>query len=295
MFTVCIPAHNEEENIQRIANNVRQSKIWMESEEKELIFCINGSSDRSVARAQTVAQRDPHVRVIVSDKKGKNNAWEMLVKESNPRSEFLYFVDADVAVNPNTFSKLESELRKAPSLAVEGARLVPIPENGFFSIHRRMYEKRFNQSPFEGRIPVLSGACYAIRRSEAVKVQMPKDQRIAEDSFLEALFLGRVKIIAGAKVSFRIPNFIDNIRAEKRKKVSAYLLLKQYPQFRENYKATLEQSAFRTPRNLTVMERYALEASSHADTIAGVLSWVDILGKRDLWKKLKSTKRKIRR
>lgn len=295
MFSVCIPVYNEEENIQRIANNVRKSKLWMESKEKELIFCINGSNDRSEVRARVVAARDPNVKVIVLQQKGKNHAWEALVEESSPKSEFLFFADADVAVNPDTFSKLESELKRDQKLAIAGARIVPIKERKWYSIHRRYYEKLLNHNHFEGRIPVLVGRCYAIRRSEAKTVKLPRDQRIYEDTFLEMTFHGRVKIVAGAKVYFRIPSYFDFIRQLRRDKISEHVFMEKYPELARRHEEITGKGPLKVPENLTVGERYGVEAHIYAKKAAKIAAWIALRSKKDHWGKLKSARRGLKK
>lgn len=298
MFSVCIPVFNEEENIQRIAENVMESDIWKSPEEKELIFCINGSNDKSAEIARRLAEHNPQVKVIELKPKGKNLAWEALVRQSNPHSEVLFFVDADVVLEPDTFSRLRSALHSERGLAIAGARMVPLQEKGILSIHRKTLQKMINRLKFEGREPALIGQCYAIKRKNAVRVEMPKDQRIAEDTFLDLFFDGKTRIIVSAKCFFRIPNYIDHIRQRARLKVSRELIIEQYPKLFE------------------IFERKRRKAASIISRLRGELKWQELPGlglnqlgellaerkksrfkrsKVDTWTKIRSTKRGLRK
>ncbi len=294
MFSVCIPAYNEEENIARIADNIRESNLWRQSGEKELVFCVNGSTDRSASIARGLAQSDSHIKVLELKEKGKNGAWHALVAASDPRSGILFFLDADVAIEPQTLSQLKQELEKKPPLAIAGARIVPVPEK-WFSIHRRAVAKIINQNMrFEGRQPFLSGQGYAIRRSEAIQVQLPADQRINDDTFLETLFDRRVKIVPSAKVWFRLASYQDYLRQRTRAKVSTELIRQKYPKL---FRVLIERRRGFLPsrrkliKGLSAGELVGFGLNQLGELIANERKRRALRKGTDTWTKVRSTKK----
>ncbi len=292
MFSVCVPVFNEEENIERITDNIRSSDLWKQSKKKELLFCINGSSDHSESIARRLAVMDPHIRVLVTKKKGKNNAWMKLVKNSASSSNTLFFVDADVAIEPSVFSKLQQELDKAPRLAIAGAFAEPFPEKGFFNFRRKVWRRDFRDAG-EAQATQLSGGCYAIRRNEAVKVRMPSDQRIAEDVFLGLWFTGRMKKLADAKMFFRLPKYWDTVSQRTRFFATVQLIQQQYPELAQKLEGYLKEP-LRRPilRRIARPSRFiALGLNRTATLLARRRARAAVKKGTDTWPKLKTTKR----
>jgi glycosyltransferase involved in cell wall biosynthesis len=258
MFSVCVPVFNEQNQIERIADNIRGSGVWKESHQKELLFCVNGSSDRSEEIARHLAMSDPHIKVIAVPKKGKNNAWMRLVAEANPLSNALFFVDADVALESKTLSRLQDALRENPRLAIAAANTLPFRETGPLNFRRRAWQKALYNTP-ERHERSLSGQCYAIRAKDARDVRMPVDERIADDAYLNALFLDRLCKVPDARCLFRLPNLRDSIRQRTRSLVSYELLRRQYPHLAENLAASMPKphNLRKMLAGLTVAERFA--------------------------------------
>lgn len=236
MFSICIPAFNEEESIQHIYEEVKGTSLWKSTQEKEIVFCINGSTDNSESIAKQIATRDPRVKIIVIKEKGKNTAWMELVRHSNPKSRELFFIDADITLKENALSILQEELKKG-KVKIAGAHVQPdithIKSNDY---HRRSIAETFSQNPLQEN--GLAGACYAILKSDAKKVSMPRDERIVDDQFLIGLFNEKIKIIVEAVVYTRLPNFKDWISQQVRRKISRKLFKERYPALYRKYKAT---------------------------------------------------------
>ncbi len=229
MFSICIPAYNEEESIRNIYENITRLGLWKTSAEKELVFCINGSTDNSERIALEIAKRDPHVRVLVLQEKGKNNAWMELVRRSNPKSKVLLFADADVVLKEDSFGKLLKTLHKEPNLAAASAKAIYVNEKltKFQPAKKMVMKTKINPDSFTQGI--IHGRCYAIRREEARKIIMPKDQRIHEDTFLTLKLWGRFRVVNEAHVYSYAPTLLDTLRLHKRNEVSRTLIKKYYP------------------------------------------------------------------
>ena len=296
MISICIPVFNEEENVARIADHVRETSLWRGTLDRELVFCVNGSLDQSAAIARRIAANDPQVKVIELKEKGKNHAWNALVAQSSPKSEFLFFVDADVIVKPDTFLEFAKELRENPSLALVGGKIIPLPQRGLrglVSIQKRAHGKVV-ESYGEAQ-PWLNGACYAMRRSDAIKIKMPKDQRIEEDQFVELAFIGRFKIVPKADFYQQSASVLDYAKQEARHFTSQALLARKYPGLfaRRGKLYRPKISRWKKLQSMTPGEMVGAGMMVLAKKI-GVRRGKRLLKTgKDTWPKVKSTKKRL--
>lgn len=295
MLTVCVPIYNEEENVERIVRNVQETDFWKRNKRKEILLGINGSTDKSSAIAHRLARADPRIRVFIIPEKSKNKSWEKMVRESNPESERLFFVDADVILESSTFSRLNDAMEKSPKMAVIGARSVPLPERNWLSIHRKMLAKGLRNLDFSERKGSLWGQCYGIQRKDALSVQLPADSRIAEDIFLELLFNERSMVIPGARVHIRMPSFIDHIRQRTRGHVWIHLIREQYPELYERYlevRRTRKRYEFRKiMKGATPLDLLAIGLNQGAEKYAQNRAKRLIKKRKETWPKMTSTKK----
>ncbi len=294
MFSVCIPVWNEEESINRIADNVRESSLWQEpGGEKELIFCINGSTDKSESIARGIAEKDPRVKLIVLPKKGKNLAWNELVRRSRKSSDILFFVDADVLLERDTLSKLKSELEKAPAIAVAGAinRIINEETKPAELFRRRTIrlDKKLRQYP-----EYINGRCYAIRRVEAEKITMPSDQRIHEDALLTLFFRRRFRVVGDAEVYSHAPSLRDLQRQRMRAFASSILIRKHFPELVPGLDEMLAgwKNVMEEGQKKRAMWKRPIFGLLHGslDALAMARARAAIGLGRDTWKKTPSTK-----
>jgi hypothetical protein len=199
-----------------------------------------------------------------------------------------------VALEPRTLSRLEKELDSEPRTVIAGARIVPLPEKGPFSLHRRALAKILGNLTFDNRVPWLIGTCYAIRRQNAVGVKLPEDQRIHEDTYLELLFDRQVKIVPGAKVFFKLGNYADHLRQRARAMVSTQLLREQYPKLfqtllrRRNLRNISKR---RLLQGLSLGEKAGFGLNQIGEWIAAKRARSLLKSRKDTWPKTKSTKR----
>lgn len=295
MITICVPIFNEEENVERIIENIKETDLWEEEKEKEIILCINGSTDRSWEIASRLAQKDIHLKLIRVNIKSKNYAWELLRDKSSPKSDVLFFVDADVLLEKKTFTRLRDELEKNPRAVVAGAQAIPLPEKGWFSFHRKFAQRAISDEP-ERKEPFLAGACYAIRRKNASTVRMPRDTRISDDLYLEAVFHKRFSFVPSARFHYRIPSFFDYKRQRVRYWASIKLLREKYPKLAEIIYA--RNAPQRHSRNLDEMKRRGYVVSLVGYPLSRLNRWMAARALKkalekgtDTWTPIASSKR----
>jgi len=94
-LSIIIPAHNEE---QRLPHTLEQVADFLSRQDfsSEIIVVENGSSDRTLALAQTYAQRMPNLRVLHSAERGKGLAVKMGMLAA--RGRYRFFADADLSM-----------------------------------------------------------------------------------------------------------------------------------------------------------------------------------------------------
>jgi len=272
-----------------IADEIRKQGIWKENKDKELIFCINGTGepgyDNSVKIAEELAKEDPAIKVITLQEKGKNYACNELVRRSRKDSEVLFFIDADVKLREGTLDALNRALIGNPRLAAAGAISVfakePTKKHEF--LKRRIMDSK--NDPASSTQRVINGRCYAIRKSEAEKIRMPKDQRIHEDDFLTLKLWDRFRVVKEAVVYSHAPNVADALRLQRRTEVSSTLLRRNYPKL-----APILDGLISTPVPFKgrQIRRVMKTGVSMFRKVSGKVA---LMHGVDTWPKMKSTKR----
>jgi len=206
-FSLGIPAHNEEASIGRMIARVVKSVAWKNHQgRREIIVCANACTDNTVEVVRNLQRSYPEIKLIESPVKSKNQAWEAIVKRSNPRAENLFFADADVLIAGDAFDRLDEALRANKSKVIAGASIIP---SWNYTRKKDTYERDYSAfiktlQAFD--LQGLRGALYAIRRSAAQKTRMPANAQIADDYFLQAKYIKEFIIVPSAKVVFRPPN-----------------------------------------------------------------------------------------
>ncbi|HLD06234.1 MAG TPA: glycosyltransferase [Candidatus Nanoarchaeia archaeon] len=135
MFSLVIPAHNEERRITPVVRGFLEH-----FSDIEVIVVSNGSTDATDLIVQRI--RDPRIRLLSFPKKlGKGGA--ILRGFRQAKGDIIGFSDADQAVAPADFQRLIAHLRSADaaigSRRVSGSRIMVRQP---FS--RRLFSKGFN-------------------------------------------------------------------------------------------------------------------------------------------------------
>ncbi|MFN2541764.1 MAG: polysaccharide deacetylase family protein [Chthoniobacterales bacterium] len=152
----------------------------------ELIVVNDGSDDATAAEIECIARRDPRVRLLEQENRGKARALQRAL--SAVRHEIVVFVDADTHFQRDTLSLLLAPLADKRIHAVSGhakvgnlrtfiARCQALEYTCGFNLDRRAYN-RWNC------ITVVPGAISAIRKEAIAQAGGLSVQTLAEDTDL---------------------------------------------------------------------------------------------------------------
>ncbi len=174
MFSIIIPAHNEEAVIAHCLGAITQG---LNPGEAEIIVACNACKDRTAE----IARSFPGVTVLETETPGKPNALNMA--DAAARHFPRIYVDADVRISASTVRKLAMKLRgkrihaAAPLLAVDlEGRSWPL----------RAYYAIWTRLPYCTQGMVGSGVYALSRKGRARFKDFPNV--LAEDDFIRLLF-----------------------------------------------------------------------------------------------------------
>ena len=228
-LSICIPAYNEGRSLRRMVENVMSSSLWGTYEgRREILICVNGSSDDTAAVAEHLASECFDVRWFGVEQKGKCIAWNQLVAEATQSSKYLFFLDADILVEERTLEILERELDSDSELLIVGPTNVPLPASETnYSWYQRLvvyYETQRIHLERGDHSKSILGRCYGIRRAALDGFFMPAepaDQWIGDDKVLngDSRFVGKTRRVDKARVFFKPPSYRDKTRAAVRFRV----------------------------------------------------------------------------
>ena len=114
-LSVCVPAFNEARGIPGMLASVFAQDY---GGDLEVIVLANGCTDGTEDVVREIARRRP-VRLLVTDVRGKANAWNRLLSEA--RYELVVFADADVRIQENALRALVRRVRSADRPVAVGA------------------------------------------------------------------------------------------------------------------------------------------------------------------------------
>lgn len=101
-FSLVIPAHNEEK---RLSNSLEQAFSYLnkQSYSSEVLVVENGSTDATLAVANSFVPAHPNLRVIHTDRRGKGYAVQLGMRQA--RGEYRMFADADFSMPVGEISR----------------------------------------------------------------------------------------------------------------------------------------------------------------------------------------------
>jgi glycosyltransferase involved in cell wall biosynthesis len=108
MFSIIIPAYNEEKYI---AKCLRSISLLKKPTDYEVIVVNNASTDRT---AEIVRDVLPEAKIIEEPKKGLTRAYNRGTKEA--KGDILVFVDADMILPQNHLERIIKEFERDPRL-----------------------------------------------------------------------------------------------------------------------------------------------------------------------------------
>lgn len=144
MISIVIPAHNEEDRIERTLEVY--GKFFREKEIKnfEIIVVINNTKDKTEEIVKKIAKKYPEIKYLNFKQGGKGFAIIEGFKEAvKGESEFVGFIDADGATPPKAFYDLFKNIGKNQGIIADRwhKKSKILPKQTFF---RRFISRMYN-------------------------------------------------------------------------------------------------------------------------------------------------------
>ncbi len=179
--SVLIAAYNEEKVIAQTLRSVIASDY---PGKMEFIVVDDGSKDDTIAEVAKVAAEDERIVLILQRNTGKSLALRNALE--NSRHEIVVFLDADTHFEPDTISRLVSELRDERVAAVSGHAKVGNIRNFVTRCQSLEYLSGFNLDrrayTVWDCVTVVPGAVSALRRSAMAEAGGFSHDTLAEDT-----------------------------------------------------------------------------------------------------------------
>jgi glycosyltransferase involved in cell wall biosynthesis len=225
VLAIGIPAHDEEGSIERMLQSLVRQTLWRElaPQQKQVVVCANGCSDRTAEVVRAFAGRHEGVEVFEIPGRGKSQAWNLLCRRLRPDAPWWVFADADVILHRRALEHLFATASAHPEAAVisstlvSSARYVP-PERRGPLIAARIESERWKQLRSE-----VSARLYLIRSDVARAIVLPPGL-LNEDLYLTRL-LGADRIVRSrqARVFNREPRTLaDLVRYQLRTRIGSF-------------------------------------------------------------------------
>ncbi|MFH1239597.1 MAG: glycosyltransferase [Candidatus Diapherotrites archaeon] len=206
-FTIGIPAHNEEESIERTLNSLLKSKVPA-GYEREIIVCAHNCHDKTAEIVKQIAKKDKEVKLIelrtTGKKEGRFNPLNEIRRVSN--SEIIIFCDADVIVDSRAIGRLVLDFEKMPHILAASGVSRPTESRIFIkqkdpaNIITSLRKKQIRE-------PALHGRLYGIR-TKLVPIFPPL---MLDDLFMSAwVGKNRMHIDPDVKVYSRSPQTVED-------------------------------------------------------------------------------------
>lgn len=197
-FSIGILAHNEENQIVKTLNSLRQQTVFQPDSpysKIEVVVVPNGCSDRTdqicewIFKTEAWTSLAPQVtcRVEVLAEAGKSNAWNAYIHGiSDADAKYIFLMDADIEFNePQTLERMLANLESTPEAWV--AIDQPIKDVQIRKTKGLMSNLSAQVSD-KDTSKVITGQLYCGRVDKLRQIWMPKGLAV-EDGFLRAMIL----------------------------------------------------------------------------------------------------------
>lgn len=217
--TIGIPAHNEENNIGNLLENILKQRLTSATLFEIIIFS-DDSTDCTAEIVTTFATRN--VRLMESKKRlGKNGAQNILAREA--QGDIFVLLDADISfANENVLEHLIQPLAEDEAVGLTSAEVVSLPARTFFE-SIIMVSHAFKNALYKKiRKGNIIYTCHGRARAFSVKLfkTIEWSETMPEDaySFLFCKSQGlRFVFAKNARVKFRSPaTFADHLKQSQR-------------------------------------------------------------------------------
>ena len=138
---VVIPVFNEERRLQLCVEKLhRFLQQRLPPGSWQIVIADNGSTDRTQAIAQALAERYPSVRTFHVDRAGRGGA--LTYASQHSQAEIIAYTDVDLSTDLEALPRLIGQIQQGGDLAV-GSRLLPGAEV-VRSFRREMLSRSYN-------------------------------------------------------------------------------------------------------------------------------------------------------
>ncbi len=213
--SLVVAAHDEEAVIERRLENLLA--LDYPRDQLEIVVASDDSSDRTDELVETVAAREPHVRLLHCRRGGKVAAQNRAVRETS--GEILAFSDANAQWRPDALRKLVRNFADADVAYVCGGHFYEAADGTNREGTYWRFEGWLRRSESAlGSITGGIGPIYAVRRSDYVEV----DPRFGHDLALPYLMVqrGRRAVFEPEALAWEKPS--KDLEDEYRRKVRMF-------------------------------------------------------------------------
>ena len=199
-FSIIIPAHNEEDYIERTLERLADQDY--PKDRYEVLVIENGSYDRTFELVQKF--ESDTIRLFSYPAKGVSAARNRGSEHAQASGDWVLFLDADTLLAPSFLSSLNSFIVKrklydhaAGSMSIQ-PRSTNVVMQAFFRLGN--FCRRFTKFPY---------AAFLIRRSILDRIQSDEEQDVGEDVrlFADACHYGRAFFFHTEDVATSTRNF----------------------------------------------------------------------------------------
>jgi len=228
-LSICIPAYNEERNIERCLLSVlRQENALID----EILVGVNSSTDQTQQIVQEFAlKRDARIRIVESNK-GKAHAWNALNRIA--RNNLRVFLDGDCTCPPDAFGKLLEEM---DGYYIVGASIERITKNKGAIVKILNFPSKYIL-PFVH----LHGGLYLMDyekvqekiKEKTLRSEMPESIFDKDDMFL-MLIVGKVIVSERVFVQIEPPDLKQEVSRYRRMQLGLLRFQSAFPGLYANY------------------------------------------------------------
>ncbi len=233
-YSVGLPVRNEQETVRNTILDLLHQTI----PPNEIHVCVNGSSDDTSKIVQDIAKVEHSINLINSEKTGKANAWNEIVKDN--KDPKVLFCDGDIRINLSAAENFLNEFESDPNLIIIGGKAFyakPPKETLFSKYCVRDVNTSYQQE-------WISGALYMTQINKLKKISCQKDLEIIpshiinDDTFLDMITKDYNKVIDSAYF-FALPiSTLHDWNAQSKRFIAARQQLQnEYPKYYQDVKS----------------------------------------------------------
>lgn len=217
-ISIAVPAHNEEDSIQRNLASIISSDFKKDS--YEITVCLSNCTDKTREKIEEFKKNNKkvNIQIIEQKKPGKVLAYKTLDKHI--KNEIVVFIDADCGSKNDAIWKIYNKLKKSPpNIQVVSANAVD-PRYTDKKVVSRSVIESFNRA-FWQHPPrkIINGQCFAARKGV---VQEIPDEIKLDDVYMSIILWNNfikdnsAQIIQGsAQTMYEVLRYQKNIQAGK--------------------------------------------------------------------------------